>query len=298
MCDERNDEQSSSVRLRIQGSCSDLHAAEARYHDKCRKLFMSKPNIQTVRNQCHLDTSENKALSTVMKTIRNDSNRAWSSVQIHRQYTENKGASMTRRTLMNKIEEELKDEIIILSSPGVANILILKCKASSMFSIDAVDDDDDIHVKALAKKIVSEVKNIPYDKSKYKTSIGIDTVFEDVSHTLASLLSNISSSLNRTLPAAMVGNIITSCVSKRYTTLQIGLGLLARDKKLIQHLHEYSVTSTYDEVRQFKVSAAAASDKTSVKSIFYDPAKGLIQTVAYNFDQPYPHKMVCVKHIH
>ena len=67
---------------------------------------------------------------------------------------------MTRKTLMNKIEEHLTEEIIILSSPGVANILILKCEASSMFTIDKVDDDDDIHVEVVAKRIASEIKGI------------------------------------------------------------------------------------------------------------------------------------------
>ena len=148
---------------------------------------------------------------------------------------------MTRKTLMNKIEEHLAEEIIILSSPGVANILILKCKASSMFTIDKVDGDDDIHVKVVAKRIASEIQGIVHDKSKYVTSIDMDEAFEDVSDTLASLLSNISSSLDHTLPAIMVGNIVTSCVSKRHTTLQVALGVLAREKKLIQHLHEYSL---------------------------------------------------------
>ena len=73
----------------------------------------------------------------------------------------------------------------------------------------------------------------------------MDEAFEDVSDTLASLLSNLSSSLDHILPVIMVGNIVTSCVSKRHTTFQVALGVLARDKKLIQHLHEYSVTSSY-----------------------------------------------------
>ena len=154
-----------------------------------------------------------------------------------------------------------------------------------MFTIDKVDDDDDdIHVKVVAKRIASEIKGIVHDKTKYVTSIDMDEAFEDLSDTLASLLSNISSSFDLTLPAIMVGNIVISCVSKRHTTLQIALGVLARDKKLIQHLHEYSVTSSYDEVRRFKISAAAASDKTSVRSIFGNPDQGLIQTVANNFD--------------
>ena len=113
-----------------------------------------------------------------------------------------------------------------------------------MFTIDNVDDNDDIHVKVVAKRIASEIKGIVHDKTKHVTSIDMDEAFEDVSDTLASPLSNISSSLDHTLPVTMVGNIVTSCVSKRHITLYVALGVLARDKKLIQHLHEYSVTSS------------------------------------------------------
>ena len=35
--------------------------------------------------------------------------------------------------------------------------------------------------------------------------------------------------------------------------------LLVQEKRLIEHLYEYGVTASYDEVRIFKISAAAAS---------------------------------------
>ena len=121
VCDERDDKQAVSVRFRIQGSSSDLHPAEARYHNKCRISFMGKSNIKVAGNQYRQDTTENKALLTVINSIKNDINRAWTTVEIHKLYTDNNGFSMTRKTLMNKIEEHLTEEIIILSSPGVAN---------------------------------------------------------------------------------------------------------------------------------------------------------------------------------
>ena len=43
--------------------------------------------------------------------------------------------------------------------------------------------------------------------------------------------------------------------------LQISLGLLVREKKMIECLHEFGVTSSYDEVRRFKISAAKHASK-------------------------------------
>ena len=55
----------------------------------------------------------------------------------------------------------------------------------------------------------------------------------------------------------MIGNIVTSVVTKQFTKLQLALSVLASDRKLIEHLHDYEITSTFQEFRRFKVSAAA-----------------------------------------
>lgn len=39
ICKEHNDEWSRHVQVRVQSAVSDLHAANARYHDDCRKSF-------------------------------------------------------------------------------------------------------------------------------------------------------------------------------------------------------------------------------------------------------------------
>ena len=57
---------------------------------------------------------------------------------------------------------------------------------------------------------------------------------QDVSETLTTLLSRLSKNLSGDkLPAIIIGNIITSVLSKRPTCLLIALGLLVRDKKKV-----------------------------------------------------------------
>ena len=61
------------------------------------------------------------------------------------------------------------------------------------------------------------------------------------------------------------------------------LGILARDKKLIEHLHDYGITSIYQEVQRFKISAAVASENETTETQF-NSTDGLIQVISDNFD--------------
>ena len=48
VCAQRGDAQADAVFVRVNGAIADLHSAEARYHDDCRKLFMNEHNVQSV----------------------------------------------------------------------------------------------------------------------------------------------------------------------------------------------------------------------------------------------------------
>ena len=47
VCDSRHDDVSEIVKLRLLGVVSDLHAADARYHDECRKRFMASRSVSS-----------------------------------------------------------------------------------------------------------------------------------------------------------------------------------------------------------------------------------------------------------
>ena len=79
----------------------------------------------------------------------------------------------------------------------------------------------------------------------------------------------------------MIGNIVTSVMTKRFPKLQLAFSVLASDRKLIEHLHEYGITSKNQKFWRFKVSAAALSDNNDKEVRTRD---GLIQIVADNFD--------------
>ena len=43
--DSRQEEEGLQVKIRLMGTISDLHAADARYHDDCRKSFMASRSV-------------------------------------------------------------------------------------------------------------------------------------------------------------------------------------------------------------------------------------------------------------
>ena len=95
------------------------------------------------------------------------------------------------------------------------------------------------------------------------------------------LLSSISDKLDLTLPSILIGNIITSIINNQPTSLQVALGVLVREKKLLEQFSDYGVTCTYKEVLRFKSSAAVA--EYSLQGL-NDSSNGLVQVVADNFD--------------
>ena len=81
---------------------------------------------------------------------------------------------------------------------------------------------------------------------------------DECSPTLLALLAAICPSLDSSMPAALIGhNIVTSAVNSYMTSLQLGFNaLLIRQGKVIEELHEFGITSAYNELRRFRTSAA------------------------------------------
>ena len=211
VCDERGDEKASDVRIRVQGASSDLYAADGRYHDKCRKSFMNPKQIKAARNENQRD--QHKAFLSVCETIRSNRDKIWNSVELHQYYVGKGGKDMKRSRLTEKVGETLKDEVIVLSSPGIANIIMFKSKASSTFHVDEIGEEIGINLQTVAKSISNEIKTNKNVRAYYEP-LTYEAMMEEVSPTLLSLMALISPGLDNTLPAAMAGNIIASCFKK------------------------------------------------------------------------------------
>ena len=120
---------------------------------------------------------------------------------------------------------------------------------------DDDDDDDDVSMQRIANRIKEKIKKMTKRKIEYNT-INTENLFDECSNTLINFLSKLSPSFDKSLTAAMIGAIVRSILTNSFTQLQLALGILVNDKTLIEHLHEYGITSTYHEVSRYQISAA------------------------------------------
>jgi len=82
----------------------------------------------------------------------------------------------------------------------------------------------------------------------------------------------------------MMGNIITSVVNNQTTALQLSLSVLLNQKrKLVDQFHNFGDTSSYNELRRFKISCASLMANLPRLRLF-DSTNGLVQVVTDNFD--------------
>ena len=152
-----------------------------------------------------------------------------------------------------------------------------------MFNIVASQNEcnDNSDVLGVAKKIQQEINAMPNKKSHY-TPVTPDSLLNNCIKTLQILLLNIKPKFNKSFPAAMVGNnIVTSMTTGMLTPLQLSLGLCLHQKSKIEELHKYCVTSSYEEILRFTISASL--DKQSTNTV-QNIEQGLIQYVSNNFD--------------
>lgn len=106
-----------------------------------------------------------------------------------------------------------------------------------------------------------------------------------MSSTVQDLLARLSPKLDNSLPALLIGNIITSVITNNPTQMQISLAVFLRDsKEVVKTMNDFGVTCTYDELLRFKKSAAVAAAKNVELTSISKAEEGMIQFIADNFD--------------
>ena len=197
------------------------------------------------------------AFETTVSTVRAESSRL-ASMEFHRiydLYQSSGGRDISRRTLVTKLLEDFGSDLLVLSGTGVASLLVFRSKASSLLRLVPSSDEDDVEIELekVAHQIVRDVNESVVDDKTIMPEL-IWTLPLTVSvPLLLSLLSKLSTKLNHTLPAALIGNIVTNVISGRFTILQIALGIVLNRKGLIelQQLYYFLVSHSYDEVLWF-----------------------------------------------
>ena len=231
---------------------------------------------------------DDSALQYVIDVLMKDKSQLWNSVELYKMYTENGGNIQSLKTLLRKLSESFGDDLVVLHSVGLADIVCFQSKAAkSLRLVDADDNDDDIDMmwSRISKQIAREIKEIALDKNNYSTSIKKEKALGEVSETMMALLSKVSLRLDRTVPAIQIGSIMTGVTRNSPTTLQIILGTkLGRSKKTIKTMHSFGVTCSYEEVLRHRQSAAKVATLNHSCPGISDASTVLVQVVVDNFD--------------
>ena len=81
-CIERGDQWAHDVEFRVLGAVSDLHAADARYHRDSKPAFMAPKSVDNCNKFGSSNGRENKAFQIVVRTMEEDKDRLWTSVEV------------------------------------------------------------------------------------------------------------------------------------------------------------------------------------------------------------------------
>ena len=234
-----------------------MHSADGRYHDDCRKKCMAFRSVKSASNKNSNVLSSDSALINLQKTMLASPEKIWTSTELHSCYQTYEGKVLSRQQLVTELQTHFGKDILVLSSPGIANIVIFRSHASSLLHV-IEENDDDFNFHKLGKTIQKEILSIPKQKEIFNKRIDFQMAVDDTSPTLMMVLKCISSKFEKSLQSVLIGNIVTSIVSNRPTTQQVYLAILANKPQLIEHLYDYDVTCSPDEMRRLKISAAAS----------------------------------------
>ena len=83
----------------------------------------------------------------------NDVTRVWNSVELISFYKESDGSRLSRRGLINAFKEHFDDQLLVLSSPGVASLVVFRKQCA--LNIVQVQGEDG-NIADIAKSIIME----------------------------------------------------------------------------------------------------------------------------------------------
>ena len=187
---EQNDRVGEVVRSRyLSLSEDDLTAANARYHAHCKTNFL----FNFVKDG---KIPKDPAFLTLVYTMGNDRSKIWNSVELQQEYEHLGGTTVKQRKLLvENIKAYFNDAVIILSSPGMADIVCFTSETNRTLHLLKHDDVDkylDAAVAKVARHIQKESKIHKQKRKTYTVNIDRDIASEPVSVTLLSLLEKVS----------------------------------------------------------------------------------------------------------
>jgi hypothetical protein len=287
ICRERGNQWANDVQVRLEGALSDLHAADARYHMDCKAKLTSPKSVTYAPNPNSDAYTEDGALDSVFHQMAADRECIWNSVQIFSVYKSH-GSANQSSWYVTKVKEHFGEDLLILKSLGLSNIVLFRSKASTFLTLGE-DENNDLEnaLSIVAKNIKADVEGLDISKNNYPSQVSLEVALDISSETVLKLLSKLSAKLDRSLPAILITSITTSILTNHPTDLQLHVALVVlmrESKELINFLHSFNVICSYNEILRFRKSAARESThNSSLKAISINNS-GMVQVIVDNFD--------------
>ena len=91
---------------------------------------MNPKNIRAAQNPKKEIPNEDVTVASFAKMIKLAKDRIWTSTELHCLYLDKEGRDLNQTRLLNKVTEYMGNEVVVLSSPGIASLIMLNEKAS------------------------------------------------------------------------------------------------------------------------------------------------------------------------
>lgn len=291
VCLERDDSWALKILARLEYA-SDLHAADAIYHQQCSVNFRTKKqipqpfdeekSIPRKKGRPH-DIARSDAFHKVAKYLEQNDDEQITVGDLTEKMKvyleEDKGSDgmcepYTIKHMKKKLFERFGDDVIITEINGRPNVVTFRPKASNILNDflhasrkDASDiDHEKIRlVKTAAKLIKADIKDVQISKETYPSCDDISSAEQNVDilpETLRLLLNELFVGKTCDLKIAAIGQAIMQAARPRVliTPLQIGLGIQMHhqfaSRFLLDTLSNLGFCSSYQEVKMFESSAA------------------------------------------
>jgi CRISPR/Cas system-associated protein Csm6 len=101
VCTEHCDVQGDTVRIRLEEAPSDLHAADARYHNNCHKLFTNPKEIKSTLRNDPSNVTENTVMKFIIRSVQNEPDRIWNSAELNQLFRQKGGTEINSSRFMN-----------------------------------------------------------------------------------------------------------------------------------------------------------------------------------------------------
>ena len=233
-CNGRGDKWGSDILERLAAltvQAADLHPADARYHRDCYARFFSGRSSSGHSEQ-DMSTEDQSAIQLLVEDLRSRRNERWDSVWLMERYIELGSKQMRWSTLINSLCEML-DDLVVFSAPSYRSVIFFRDNTTAtlkMIKDESEEDNLEAALHLVAKQIKKECTKIEYQHQKYSTKISKEIAAESISDTLLQLLSKLSPG-DQLLPLLLIGNIITSSITKHPTPLQITIAVFFHEKE-------------------------------------------------------------------